>query len=102
MHQVVLLISLLDCKGGGDLMITDAILNVLMGIINFVLDLLPVIDLTGVMGGIEWFITFLDIAAFFVPIGTIYAIICIIVLEESVKIAISIGRLILKLIPFIG
>lgn len=83
-------------------MITDAILNILMGIINFILDLLPVIDLTGVMGGVEWFITFLDIAAFFVPIETIYAIIVIIIMEESVKIAISVARLILKLIPFIG
>lgn len=83
-------------------MITDAILNILMGIINFILDLLPVIDLTGVMGGVEWFITFLDIAAFFVPIETIYAIIVIIMMEESVKIAISVARLILKLIPFIG
>lgn len=83
-------------------MITEAILNIFIGLINFVLDLIPVIDLTGIMGGIEYFLEILNFAAYFVPVGTIYAILSVIILEESVKITISIGKLILKVIPFIG
>lgn len=83
-------------------MIVEAILNLFISLAMFILDLLPAFDLTGVMGGIDAFMVILDLAAYFVPINTIAAILGVILLEESIKIAISIGKLILKLIPLVG
>lgn len=83
-------------------MILEAILKLFINLAIFILDLLPVFDLSGTMGAFQSFLGFLDIAAFFIPLHTVIVIIGIIMAEESVKIAISIGRLILKLIPFIG
>lgn len=83
-------------------MIVEAVLKLFINLAMFILDLLPVFDLTGVMGGIDAFMTILDLAAYFLPMNTVTAILGIILLEESIKIAISIGKLILKLIPFVG
>lgn len=83
-------------------MIVEAILKLFINLAIFILDLLPVFDLTGVMGGIDAFMSILDLAAYFLPMNTVTTILGIILLEESIKIAISIGKLILKLIPFVG
>lgn len=83
-------------------MIVEAIIKLFINLALFVLNLLPTFDLTGVMGGIDAFMTILDLAAYFVPINTIAVILGVILLEESIKISISIGKLILKLLPFIG
>lgn len=83
-------------------MIVESVLKLFINIAISILDLFPALDLSGVMGGIESFMTVLDLAAFFLPVGTITTILGIILFEESLKIAISVGRLILKLIPFMG
>lgn len=83
-------------------MITEAILNVFFNLIYKLLDLIPLMNFEFSVGSIDAFMTALDMSAYFLPMGTILALIGILIVEELLKIYLSLIKLVLKFIPFMG
>lgn len=81
-------------------MIVELILDNLFGVLNFILDKLPVMDWELPAGQFEVFLSYLDMAAYFVPVYYIGQILIIILSIELVKIAFAFVRMIWSILPF--
>lgn len=79
-------------------MFLDIAIRVLMEFFDY----LPSFDLSTTAQMFDTFFEYVDIAAYFVPMDTITTILKIVIAEELFKITLSIIKLILSFIPFIG
>lgn len=78
--------------------ICDIFFNFFFGFLNEI----PVMQWEVSFSSIDPFITFLDFAAYFLPMKTVIAMLGIIIAEENIKIGISMFKLIWKFIPIVG
>lgn len=83
-------------------MIVEAILNMFLSFAAILIDGLPSIDLGQTFQTFDIFLDYVDMAAYFVPMGTITAILRVLIAEELFKIGLSLVKLILNFIPFMG
>lgn len=83
-------------------MIIDAIADVSFSWFIFLLRLLPFRDLTLPNASIDAFLSYVDMAAYFVPINVILMLLTFLFVKEGIKILISFIRFLIKFVPFIG
>lgn len=83
-------------------MITETILGIFLSFASILIDNLPSIDVGQTFQTFDVFLDYVDMAAYFVPINTITAILRVLIAEELMKIGLSLVKLILKFIPFMG
>jgi len=88
-------------EGGGN-MITETIIGIFISFASILIDGLPSVDIGQTFQTFDIFLDYVDVAAYFVPVNTVTAILRVIIAEELFKIGISIVKLILKFIPFMG
>lgn len=81
-------------------MITELILDNLFGFLNFILDKLPVMEWELPAEQLEAFLSYLDMAAYFVPVNVIGQILIFILYIELIKIAFAFVRMIWSILPF--
>ncbi len=67
-----------------------------------ILDYLPGFDLSTSLQIYDTFLEYVDMAAYFIPMGTVMTILKIVIAEEMFKIVLSLIKLILSFIPFMG
>lgn len=79
-------------------MIIDSIIGFFMRI----LDYLPGFDLSTSLQIYDTFFEYVDMAAYFIPMDTVMSILHIIIAEEMFKIVLSLIKLILSFVPFMG
>lgn len=83
-------------------MIVEAILNLFLSFASILIDGLPTIDMGQTIQTFDTFFEYVDMAAYFVPMNTITGILSVLIAEELFKIGLSIVKLILNFIPFMG
>lgn len=83
-------------------MIFEAILGIFSSFAFVLIDNLPSVDVGQTFHSFDVFLDYVDMAAYFVPVNTITAILRVIIAEEIMKIGLSLIKLILKFIPFMG
>ncbi len=83
-------------------MITETILGIFISFASILIDGLPSIDIGHTFQTFDIFLDYVDMAAYFVPIDTITAILRVLIAEELFKIGLSLVKLILNFIPFMG
>ncbi len=83
-------------------MIFDNLIRFFFSVAYNVLDLIPFMDLEIPENAIDTFMSYVDMAAFFVPIDTIIILLACIIAEELTKIWIALLKFILKFVPFMG
>lgn len=83
-------------------MIVEAILNLFLSFASILIDNLPNIDIGQTVQTFDIFLDYVDMAAYFVPMDTIISILSVLIAEELFKIGLSIVKLILNFIPFMG
>ena len=83
-------------------MIVEAILNMFLSFASILIDGLPNIDFGQTFQTFDIFLDYVDMAAYFVPINTVTAILRVLIAEELFKIGLSLIKLILNFIPFMG
>lgn len=83
-------------------MIIEAIINVFLSLASILIDGLPTLDVSATVGVFTAFWEYVDMAAYFIPMDTVTAILRIIIAEELFKIGISIVKFILRFIPLMG
>lgn len=83
-------------------MITETILGIFLSFASILIDNLPSIDVGQTFQTFDVFLDYVDMAAYFVPVNTITAILRVLIAEELMKIGLSLVKLILKFIPFMG
>lgn len=81
-------------------MIVDAFLNIFLNIATFFIDLLPTIELEVATKISDSFITYVNMASYFVPLDVIITIFTLQITIEIVKITIAGIRLFISFIPF--
>ncbi|MCM1184999.1 MAG: hypothetical protein NC251_13475 [Lachnoclostridium sp.] len=81
-------------------MITEFFCDILFGLYNFIFDKLPVMDWELPADSLEAFLSYLDMAAYFVPIAVIGQILFIILYIELFKIGVSLVRMVWSILPF--
>lgn len=65
-------------------------------------DYLPTLDISTTVQIFETFFEYVDMAAYFIPMRDVKTILEILILEELFKIVLSVIKLILSFIPFMG
>lgn len=83
-------------------MITETILGIFISFASILIDGLPSIDIGQTVQTFDIFLDYVDMAAYFIPVDTITAILRVLIAEELFKIGLSLVKLILKFIPFMG
>lgn len=83
-------------------LIVEAILNMFLSFASILIDGLPNIDFGQTFQTFDIFLDYVDMAAYFVPINTVTAILRVLIAEELFKIGLSLIKLILNFIPFMG
>lgn len=83
-------------------MIFDKLLELFFGWVSMIFNLIPFMDVEIPVGSIAAFMSYVDMAAYFVPIDTIIILLTCIIVEEFVKIWIALFKFLWKFVPFIG
>lgn len=83
-------------------MITETILGIFISFASILLDGLPSIDVGQTVQTFDIFLDYVDMAAYFIPMTTVTAILRILIAEELFKIVLAAIKLVLKFIPFMG
>lgn len=81
-------------------MILELLMNVFFKFLNVIFDMLPVMEWELPANAIETFLSYLDVAAYFVPVLAVCHILFIILYIELFKIAIAYVRMIWSILPF--
>lgn len=81
-------------------MITESILNVFFGLVNLLLGILPDVSWTVKADMFTKFFEIIRVVCYFLPMGTVVAILLLIVSINVFKIFIALLRAIIELIPF--
>lgn len=78
-------------------MVTEFFVNLFLGWLSL---LLGPINLNIPESVIESFMNYLDLAAYFVPIDTIYILFSFVIIKEGVKISFAFVKFVTRIIPF--
>lgn len=79
-------------------MLIEMIINNFLSLIDY----LPTLDISTTIQMYETFFEYVDMAAYFIPMNDVKAILEILILEELFKIVLSVIKLVLSFIPFMG
>lgn len=82
-------------------MITEAILDVFLGVLDFVCGFIPFFDISIDTTSFDLFFDIIKSVAFFLPMGTVYTIFNIIIAIMTFRIVVSIIKTIWQLIPIL-
>lgn len=84
-------------------MLTESILSLLFGIINLLISLIPKIELpSGFIAGIEQSRFILDLASYFLPMGTFFTCFSVFLVLNNARLIVSIFNFIVRKIPGIS
>ena len=83
-------------------MIIKLFFNLLVGIVDLFLSLIPEINLTFEMPDTTFFREMLGLADYFFPVGSVVAALGVIIAVQNVQFILKIFNFIYKKIPFIG
>lgn len=86
----------------GDAMIIERVCDMFFGFFFGWLSSIPLLQWDIHFSMLEPFFSFLDFVAYFLPMNTVVMILAFIIVEENIKIAISMLKLIWRFIPIIG
>ena len=82
-------------------MVTDAILNLVFGFVNAILDGIPLMEISESMTVLNAFLDIVGAALYFFPWQKVVPIVGIIVMLQTWRIAVSIIKAIWAILPFV-
>jgi len=83
-------------------MIIKLLFDLIIGVVNLVLSLIPTIEFNFEMPDVSYFRQILGLADYFFPVGTVVTALGVLIAFQNIKFILKVFNFIYKKIPFIG